>query len=485
MPRLPANPSPAGWDRHLNDPLHRGNPPAARVPADQLASAVARVLDDSQWGYNTGEEWRCTGNASRDRASLGKTLRNQVWDQMKAIMDGATGRDLLASESREYDRLEVQLDALAAVVNEHDIELPGAAAAIAGDYRPEAAYREGQPLAQGQSFQGFAAARGHLARESANSSGYEAELSLGKYIKGAFTGDWRGASDEAQVFNAMSGAGAASGGVLLPTRLSTGIIDLARAQTRVLQAGATIVPMDTRTVDVARWTQDPTPTWRLENAPITESDGALDKITLTAKTLAVVTRVSRELIEDTDVEEALRNAFARAFALKVDMGALYGSGADPEPRGVKNTAGVTKTALATNGASPTWDALVDSVGRLEDANEEATAQIVAGRTLRSLAKAKDSAGQYIGAPSYLDGVERYATSQVPINLTTGTSTDTSDVFTGDWRQLFVSVRIDLTITPLQERFMPDAGQYGFVAWYRGDIQVARPKAFDVVTGVRA
>ena len=30
----------------------------------------------------------------------------------------------------------------------------------------------------------------------------------------------------------------------------------------------------------------------------------------------------------------------------------------------------------------------------------------------------------------------------------------------------------------------DSGSYGFVAWWRGDIQVARPKAFDVVTGVK-
>ncbi len=74
---------------------------------------------------------------------------------------------------------------------------------------------------------------------------------------------------------------------------------------------------------------------------------------------------------------------------------------------------------------------------------------------------------------------------MPTTLTVGTSTDTSDVFTADWAQLYVGVRIGLTVTLLQERFMPDAGQFGFVGWWRGDIQVARPKAFDVVTGVRA
>lgn len=50
------------------------------------------------------------------------------------------------------------------------------------------------------------------------------------------------------------------------------------------------------------------------------------------------------------------------------------------------------------------------------------------------------------------------------------------------------IRTDLQITLLSERYMtndaagsPAGGQYGFVAWWRGDIQVAREKAFGVIT----
>jgi HK97 family phage major capsid protein len=74
---------------------------------------------------------------------------------------------------------------------------------------------------------------------------------------------------------------------------------------------------------------------------------------------------------------------------------------------------------------------------------------------------------------------------VGVAYTVGTSADTSDVFPGDWTQLYVGVRDGLTITLLEESFMPVAGQYRFVGWWRGDIQVAGPDAFDVVTGVRA
>ena len=71
------------------------------------------------------------------------------------------------------------------------------------------------------------------------------------------------------------------------------------------------------------------------------------------------------------------------------------------------------------------------------------------------------------------------------NLTTGTNADTSDVFTGDFSKLYVGVRTQLTITVLSERWMQEEGSYGLVAWWRGDVGVARPKGFDIVRGVRA
>ena len=399
-----------------------------------------------------------------------------IFAAMDRIMDDCkiADRDLTADERREYDRLEKLLDSY---VGEVGVESPGICATDPVSAE-SGRYRDGQPLAQGQSFAGFAQAMGHPG------AGFdEAPLSLGKYIRGAFTGDWRGAEDE-KIMAALSGASAGAGGVTIPTVLTTRIIDLARAKTRVMQAGATTVPMESRTVDVARWLSDPTPGWRVENAAIPESDATLDKVTLTAKSLAVVTKVSRELIEDTNIEDQLVAAFAAAFALKLDAASLYGDGTSGAPTGVKNTAAVTKTPLATNGATPTWATLVNSVGRLRDQNEEPTAQILADRTARSLALVTGSDGQYMNAPSYLDGVDRLTTNQVPTAMTVGTSTDTSDVFTADWSQLYLGIRTQLQITILQERFMPDAGQYGFVAWWRGDVAIARPKAFDVVTGVR-
>lgn len=441
----------------------------------------------------TAADIRARGGANTDILTAARQSRAVIWSRMKTLTEKDT---MTAAERRSFDWAESQVDALTELIDATEAEDKemrrglGVAATVCSDYGSRDAYRREAPLASDQSLTGYARAMGHddppEVRAALDASG-QPELSLAKYLRGAFTGDWRDAEAE-RIQMALSGASAGAGGVLIPTVLSARIIDLARKRTRVMQAGATTVPMENRTVDVGRWLTDPTMTWRAENAAITESDPTLDKVTLIAKSLAAVTKVSRELVEDTDIENQLEAAFASSLALSVDLAALYGSGdgtaTATQPRGLKNDPNVTKTPLAANGATPTWAALVNSVGRVRDNNEEPNAQILSDRTLRTLSLITASDGSYVQPPSYLNGIERYTTNQVPGNLTVGTSTDTSDVFTGDWAHLMIGVRTELQVTTLTERYMPDAGQYGFVAWWRGDIVPARPKAFDIVTGVR-
>jgi HK97 family phage major capsid protein len=76
------------------------------------------------------------------------------------------------------------------------------------------------------------------------------------------------------------------------------------------------------------------------------------------------------------------------------------------------------------------------------------------------------------------------TKQVPINLTVGSSTDCSEVYTGDWAQLLIGMRTNFVLRFLDERYA-DNLQYGFLAYLRADVQVAHGEAFNVDTGVRA
>lgn len=398
--------------------------------------------------------------------------RQNIWTVASMMMRTADeeGRELTASEKREYDAYEKLLDEYGAAMELTKIDrsnVPVGMACYDGT-------KPGTPLTEGRSMAQYIEGRGLV-----NSD--ERDLRVGAYFRGMLTGNWHGAEAERR---AMVAGTATAGGHLIPAPLSAKIIDRARNSTRVMQAGATIVPMESATLKLARLVGDPSMAWHTEMALIAASDAQFDAVTLTARSLAARVIISRELIEDADgVDEAIINAFAQQLAATVDGAALYGTGTAPEPRGVKNVAEVTKTPLAANGAAPSYDALIDSAYRVRTANHEPNAFIYAPRTGSSLAKLKDSTGQYLRPPVALDEITRYETGQVPVNLTVGTSTDTSDVFTGDWSELLIGIRTQLEVSILKER-SADVGAFELLAWWRGDVAVARPGAFDVITGVR-
>ena len=62
------------------------------------------------------------------------------------------------------------------------------------------------------------------------------------------------------------------------------------------------------------------------------------------------------------------------------------------------------------------------------------------------------------------------------SFTRGTMTNrATDVFAGDFSQVLLGQRMDLSVRLLTERYAEN-GQLGILAYWRGDVQVARPKA---------
>jgi len=308
-------------------------------------------------------------------------------------------------------------------------------------------------------------------------------LSFGRYLKGLATGNWDGAEHE----RALSEGTATAGGHLVPTPLSARVIDLARNQTRVFQAGAITVPMTAQTLKLARLTGEGSPAWKAENATITAADMTFDSVTFTARTLVRLVTLSVELFEDADPssEDVIARSFASQLALELDRVALRGSGTTPEPRGVLNTSGITTTTHGANGANITnYDWFVDAAGAVLANNFDPNAHIVAPRTVTSLAKLKEATtNAYMAPPVSL--LPRLPTKQIPINLTVGTSTDASEIYTGQWDQLMIGIRTSFSLQFLRERFLADNLQYAFLAYLRADVQLAQPAAFTVDTGVRA
>ncbi|HMO12002.1 MAG TPA: phage major capsid protein, partial [Actinotalea sp.] len=281
------------------------------------------------------------------------------------------------------------------------------------------------------------------------------------------------------------------------------LIDLARAKAAVMQAGATIVPMDAKTVQIGRLTGDPTAAFRAEGSEITASDATFDNVTLTAKSLSALVVGSLEWFQDADnADTIVTNAIAEAMAHQIDLVSLYGGitpghgtginlATPPNPRGVlaalNALAASSVLGGATNGTTQTaasyWNEIIDLLFTVRDFNEEPTALIWNSKAARQYAKAYDTTGQPVAVPSAVAEVPRLVTNEIP-SFTQGTMANrATDVFAGDWSQLLIGQRLDVTVQILTERYAEN-GQVGIVAHWRGDVQPARARAFAAYVGLQ-
>jgi HK97 family phage major capsid protein len=322
-------------------------------------------------------------------------------------------------------------------------------------------------VARGQRFADHEIVREHAARSAADQHVIGQHGSLGQMVRAMTT---------------------SSGSAIVPTVWAGDIIDRARNLAAVLRAGAEIVPMDAKTVNIGRLTGDPTAAFRTEGSTISASDPTFDNVTLDAKTMSALVVASIEWFQDADnVDEVVSNAIAQAFATQLDLVSLYGSitsgagsinlATPPNPVASSSVLGG-----ATNGTAQTagsfFNELLDLIFTPRQYNESPNALIYNAKMALQYAKAYDTTGQPLDAPQAVKDLMAFQSNQVP-SYTQGTmASRASDVFCGDWTQLLIGQRLDFTIQALTERYAEN-GQVGIVAHWRGDVQVARPRAFAV------
>lgn len=273
---------------------------------------------------------------------------------------------------------------------------------------------------------------------------------------------------------ALSEGTDSTGGYTVNAALSAQLIDRMRAKTRIVQAGAVTVPLETLTTKMARIASDPTVGWHTENTQESDSNMTFEQVTFTARTMMAIVRASREMLEDSiNAEEALMQAFAGAMAGELDRVALYGTGSAPQPTGLIYVSGIGIVEL--NGVISSWSHLLDGVQKLLEANQSMpTAAIMHPRILIDFNKLLDANSQYREKPDLIRTLPLLETTQV--SLDEGGSPAQTSIFLGDWSKMMIGVRTQLRIEVLRERYA-DFLQYGFVAWLRADIQVRQPGAF--------
>lgn len=398
------------------------------------------------------------------------------------------GRSLRADEQKAHDKHATEAAALRALAEEGDAprKLKFGPDPNSGPMYDSAglAPRKGSPRGRGEPPVALTADQS-LVRDWAPAAGVptDDDVNLRGLIRGLTYGLWD--DDTRRVLAQQDSTVGSGGGFLVPTGLSLRVLDQARSASRAIQAGATTVPMPTAEFSIAKVSGDPSASWRKANSMVAETSATFDKLTLVARTLAALVKIPLELVEDTagggsrSVEPLLSQLLATAIAQEVDRVALLGDGDDGEPVGLHNTTGVSTSSLA--GAPTSYDFVIDRAGVVEDNDYTVSAAITSPRVGRQLGKLTDTTNQPMRRPERID-YPILETTKVPTDL--GAGNDESLLFTGQFDQLIIGTRSQLQLIPLRERFM-DNGQIGLIAWFRGDVAVARTEAFAIEDQIQA
>ena len=287
------------------------------------------------------------------------------------------------------------------------------------------------------------------------------------------------------------------GGFMIPDSYGAMFIDVARPLSAILNNGARMVPMTTRVMHLIRADSDPSAQWRPEGVDVKASSPSFGQINLEAKTLACVTPIPIEHLEDSaNAASLIQELMASKMALQLDQAALRGSGAESEPLGIINNAGVN--LVDSVGTPANYAKVSEAVGKIMRANYPGAVDdltwIQSPRDAETYDQLVATDGQPLQPTPWAAALRRAATTSLPTDL--GAGSNESESVVGDFSQCLVGMRT----TGINIRVL-DAGEIddvdGFthnaasqlkkliVCYMRADVALLRPSWFTVLDGITA
>ena len=311
------------------------------------------------------------------------------------------------------------------------------------------------------------------------------DVSVGVCVRAWITGE-----HTEQTRSAMSTTG--TGGILIPSILSSRIIDMARNRARVIQAGALTWPMESKTLTVPRQTGDPSAGWRPELGQIKRTSASFEPVILKACSMGALITLSSELLEDAvGLDAFLNRTLSAVMAEGIDQAALSGKGeVDPEseeriePVGVLNTNNVQEILL--NAELKEYKPFSSAITKVRQVNGEPSGLMMAPVNFGILDALTASDGQPLMPPPSWSQVSHYDTNQL----------DEQTAIIGDWSQLAIGIRHNVRLEYATAGSIPSEGIHeelnlfsqnalAIRVLWRGDVAVQRPDHFVKITGINA
>jgi HK97 family phage major capsid protein len=255
----------------------------------------------------------------------------------------------------------------------------------------------------------------------------------------------------------LTAGASAAGAKLVDEIVQVPVIEALRARMVMGQLGATVLSGLSSNVSVPKVTTGAAGSWVAENAAPSETTQVIGQVTLSPKTCAAYTDISRRLLvqSSADVESLIRNDITNSLAVAIDTAAVNGGGSN-EPTGIIQHSDVTITALGTNGAAPSYANMCAVEAAPENSNAAmGTMQFLTNAKVRKKLRQVEIAANsglmlfdwrfntILGYPTTVSNI-------VPSTLTKGSSSVCSGIIFGDFSQVLIGYfgpGIDVLVDP--------------------------------------
>lgn len=278
----------------------------------------------------------------------------------------------------------------------------------------------------------------------------------------------------------------ALGGFLVPPQYSTQIIDLVNSYS-VIRPLCTSIPMSSNLIYFPVVDGGGSAYFINENAPKTPSDLHFSQLPIRAYALAMLIKVTDELLADSNpaVDTILMNMFAKTIANREDLAFLAGTGGAGDP-----IVGLINSGIGNvpSGVALDFDDVFNAIGGVLRFNGQDIDCVFNAREYATLRTLKGADGQYLwdNVPNgkyngTIDGRPVYWDGNIPTNL--GAGGNESFGIVGDFNYAYIGDREGLVITNGLDADDFSNDRSSFRAVKRVGFAVADTTKFNQISGI--
>ena len=223
--------------------------------------------------------------------------------------------------------------------------------------------------------------------------------------------------------------------------------------------------------------------WVDEGQLIPESDDSFGQVSIGAYKLAMMIKISEELLQDSvfNIEAHIAKEFARRIGVEEENAFFNGNGSG-RPTGIFHSTGGAPVGVTTASSTAfTLDEIMDLFYSLRTPYRNRAVFITNDATMKAIRKLKDGNGQYLWQPSIKDGTPDKILNRPIMNsaFVPTIEAEAKIMAFGDFSYYWVADRQGRTFKRLNELFA-QTGQVGFLSSQRVDGKLVLPEAIQVM-----